>query len=165
VEESDCADEYRVECARNGLASVTPCPTRLARDLLADLPRLDTTIKASTKSLTTAPDTAGSPLTDVHGLAPVLAARILAHSGDSTRFPSRHHYASYCGTRSAKPRVPGPGRNHYYNDVYCGVSWRLPARELSRSKPPAATNDASDFSANSRIQNPRRGQPQPHRGT
>jgi transposase len=70
----------------------------LARDLLADLRRLDTTIKAHTKSLTTALDTAGSTLTDVHGLGPVLAAKILAHSGDITRFPSRHHYASYCGT-------------------------------------------------------------------
>jgi transposase len=65
----------------------------LARDLLADLRRLDTTIKASTKSLTTARETAGSTLTDVHGLGPVLAAKILAHSGDITRFPSRHHYA------------------------------------------------------------------------
>jgi transposase len=115
----------------------------LARDLLADLRRLDTTIKAHTKSLTTALDTAGSSLTDVHGLGPVLAAKILAHSGDITRFPSRHHYASYCGTAPieassgdqrrhrlsragnrqlnaavhviavCQARDPGPGRNHY----------------------------------------------------
>lgn len=126
----------------------------LARYLLADLRRLDTTIKASTKSLTTALDTAGSTLTDVHGLGPVLAAKILAHSGDITRFPSRHHYASYCGTAPieassgdlrrhrlsragnrqlnaavhviavCQARDPGPGRNHYQ-------------RKLAESKTPA----------------------------
>jgi transposase len=126
----------------------------LARDLLADLRRLDTTIKAHTKSLTTALDTAGSTLTDVHGLGPVLAAKILAHSGDITRFPSRHHYASYCGTAPieassgdqrrhrlsragnrqlnaavhviavCQARDPGPGRNHYQ-------------RKLTESKTPA----------------------------
>jgi transposase len=126
----------------------------LARDLLADLRRLDSTIKAHTKSLTTALDTAGSTLTDVHGLGPVLAAKILAHSGDITRFPSRHHYASYCGTAPieassgdqrrhrlsragnrqlnaavhviavCQARDPGPGRNHYQ-------------RKLTESKTPA----------------------------
>ncbi|MDQ1751489.1 MAG: transposase [Pseudonocardiales bacterium] len=126
----------------------------LARDLLADLRRLDTTIKAHTKSLTTALDTAGSTLTDVHGFGPVLAAKILAHSGDITRFPSRHHYASYCGTAPieassgdqrrhrlsragnrqlnaavhviavCQARDPGPGRNHYQ-------------RKLTESKTPA----------------------------
>jgi transposase len=126
----------------------------LARDLLADLRRLDTTIKAHTKSLTTALDTAGSTLTDVHGLGPVLAAKILAHSGDITRFPSRHHYASYCGTAPieassgdqrrhrlsragnrqlnaavhviavCQARDPGPGRNYYQ-------------RKLTESKTPA----------------------------
>ena len=66
----------------------------LARDLLADLRRLDTAIKTSTKALSTALEACGSTLTQVHGLGPVLAAKIVAHSGDVSRFPSRHHYAS-----------------------------------------------------------------------
>ena len=69
----------------------------VARDLLADLRRLDTTIKASTAPLSNALQAAGSTWTEVHGLGPVLAAKIIAHSGDVTRFPNRHHYASYCG--------------------------------------------------------------------
>jgi transposase len=28
----------------------------------------------------------------------VLAAKIIGHSGTVERFPSRHRYASYCGT-------------------------------------------------------------------
>jgi transposase len=115
----------------------------LARDLLVDVRRLDTTIKTSTKALALALENAGSTLTEIHGLGPVLAAKIVAHSGDITRFPSRHHYASYCGTAPieassgdlrrhrlsragnrqlnaavhvvavCQARDPGPGRDHY----------------------------------------------------
>lgn len=70
----------------------------LARDLLGDVRRLDMAIKASTKALSDALEVVGSTLTEVHGLGPVTAAKIVAHSGDITRFPSRHHYASYTGT-------------------------------------------------------------------
>ena len=126
----------------------------LARDLLADVRRLDTLIKASTKTLSAALQTAGSTLTEVHGLGPVLAAKIVAHSGNVTRFPSRHHYASYCGTAPieassgdlrrhrlsragnrqlnaalhvvavCQARDPGPGRDHY-------------RRKLAQAKTPA----------------------------
>jgi transposase len=126
----------------------------LARDLLGDVRRLDTAIKASTKALGLALQDAGSTLTQIHGLGPVLAAKIVAHSGDITRFPSRHHYASYCGTAPieassgdlrrhrlsragnrqlnaavhvvavCQARDPGPGRDHYQ-------------RKLAEAKTPA----------------------------
>lgn len=126
----------------------------LARDLLADIRRLDISIKANTKTLSHALATVGSTLTEVHGLGPVLAAKIVAHSGDITRFPSRHHYASYCGTAPieassgdlkrhrlsragnrqlnsalhviavCQARDPGPGQDHY-------------RRKLAQAKTPA----------------------------
>jgi transposase len=126
----------------------------LARDLLADLRRLDTAIKATTTTIQQALATTASTLTDIHGLGPVLAAKILAHSGDISRFPSRHHYASYCGTAPieassgdlrrhrlsragnrqlntavhvvavCQARDPGPGRDHY-------------RRKLAEAKTPA----------------------------
>ncbi|MGH3776605.1 MAG: transposase [Pseudonocardiaceae bacterium] len=37
----------------------------------------------------------------MHGIGPVLAAKILGHTSEITRFPARHHYASYCGTALA----------------------------------------------------------------
>ena len=37
-------------------------------------------------------------VTDVYGVGPIVAALIIGHSGDITRFASRHHYASYNGT-------------------------------------------------------------------
>ncbi len=80
------------------LAPVDVQRKALARDLLADLRRLDAAIKTSTTTIGATLKAQGSTLTEVHGLGTVLAAKIVAHSGDVTRFPSRHHYASYCGT-------------------------------------------------------------------
>jgi transposase len=127
----------------------------IARDLLADIRRLDTAIKASTKALGLALQDAGSTLTEVHGLGPVLAAKIVAHSGDITRFPSRHHYASYCGTAPieassgdlrrhrlsragnrqlnaavhvvavCQARDPGPGRESNRQDLWMKIFRRL----------------------------------------
>jgi transposase len=127
---------------------------RLARDLLADIRPLDTAVKAATTALSAALDTAGSTLTEVPGVGPVLAAKIVAHSGDVTRFLSRHHYASYCGTAPiqassgdhrrhrlsrtgnrqldaavhvvavCQARHPGPGQDHY-------------RRKLAQAKTPA----------------------------
>jgi len=126
----------------------------LARDLLADVRRLDTAIKAGTKAIGTVLEEHHGTLTEVHGLGLVLAAKILAHSGDVHRFPSRHHYASYCGTAPieassgdlrrhrlsragnrqlnsamhviavCQARDPGPGRDHY-------------RRKLAEAKTPA----------------------------
>jgi hypothetical protein len=33
----------------------------------------------------------------------VLAAKLLGHAGDITRFPSRDHFASYTGTARSRP--------------------------------------------------------------
>lgn len=126
----------------------------LARDLLSDVRRLDLAIKKATAALTDALTEAGSTLTELRGLGPVLAAKIVAHSGDMNRFPSRHHYASYCGTAPieassgdvrrhrlsrggnrqlnaaihvvavCQARDPGPGRDHY-------------RRKLAEAKTPA----------------------------
>jgi transposase len=71
---------------------------RLAADLLADLVRLDTQLKALKAELTAAIKTSGSHLMDLHGIGPAGAARILADVGDVTRFPDRNHFASWTGT-------------------------------------------------------------------
>jgi transposase len=41
---------------------------------------------------------AGQALMNIPGIGPVGAATILAHTGDIRRFPTHHHYASWCGT-------------------------------------------------------------------
>jgi transposase len=70
----------------------------LAQDLVADLRRLDRALAANAAQIQAAVVASGTTLTSMHGIGPVLAAKILGHTGDIRRFPTRHHYASYCGT-------------------------------------------------------------------
>ncbi|MQA12590.1 MAG: IS110 family transposase [Pseudonocardiaceae bacterium] len=70
----------------------------LARDLVADLRRLDTAIERNTAEIDEAISAHGTTLTEVRGVGPVLAAKIIGHTSVVARFPTRHHYASYCGT-------------------------------------------------------------------
>lgn len=85
------------------LASVRPrdqvnrARREIAKDLLADLRRLDTQITTLDKHILQAVRDTGSTLTALFGLGPVLAARVLGRVGDINRFPSEAHFASYCG--------------------------------------------------------------------
>jgi transposase len=70
----------------------------LARDLVADLRRLDSALKRNATDIAAAVTAHGTTLTQIHGVGPVLAAKIVGHTRTAGWFPSRHHYASYCGT-------------------------------------------------------------------
>jgi transposase len=39
----------------------------------------------------------------MHGVGPVLAAKLLGHTGDLSRFPDRDHVASYTATAPSRP--------------------------------------------------------------
>ena len=67
-------------------------------DLIDDVITLDRKIKAITKQVREAVDATGTHLTDIVGIGPVIAATILGEVGDISRFPSRHHFASFTGT-------------------------------------------------------------------
>jgi transposase len=71
---------------------------RIARELLADVRRLDRQVKAASQIIRQTIQDHGTTLTEVFGVGPVLAAKLLGHAGDITRFPSRDHFASYTGT-------------------------------------------------------------------
>lgn len=69
----------------------------LARDLIADLRRLDRAIRANEAALRAEVLASGTTLTQVLGVGDVLAAKVLGHVGEVSRFPSRDHFASYAG--------------------------------------------------------------------
>jgi transposase len=71
---------------------------RIARELLADVRRLDRHINTATQTIRQAVGDHGTTLTQVYGVGPILAAKLVGHSGDITRFPDRDHFASYTGT-------------------------------------------------------------------
>jgi transposase len=71
---------------------------RIAAEELADLVAVEAKIKKATAELKTTVNARGSRLMDIHGVGPVVAARVLADVGDVTRFPDRNRFASWTGT-------------------------------------------------------------------
>ncbi len=71
---------------------------RVAAELVSDLERIYTRKKAANKELTELLAATGTTLTDLHGIGPSGAARLLVEVGDITRFPDRDHFASWNGT-------------------------------------------------------------------
>lgn len=80
------------------MTSIDAQRKELARDLVADLRRLDVALERNTGEINAAVAAHGTTLTEIHGVGPVLAAKIIGHTSAVARFPSRHHFASYCGT-------------------------------------------------------------------
>jgi transposase len=70
---------------------------RLAHDLLADIRTLDRQLGDLDKRLDTALLEHGTSLTDIGGIGPILAARVVAQTGPISRFETAGHFASYAG--------------------------------------------------------------------
>jgi len=90
--------------AKAMLASVRPrdiagkTRRRIAAEELADLVMIESKMKAATAELKALVLARGSRLMDIHGIGPVVAARILADVGDVSRFADRNRFASWTGT-------------------------------------------------------------------
>jgi transposase len=87
---------------------------RIAHQLLADVRRLDRQVKTASQIIRQAVREHGTTLTQVYGVGPVLAAKLLGHTGDITRFPDRDHFASYTGTAPVEASS-GDVRRHRLN--------------------------------------------------
>jgi len=70
----------------------------LALDHIEDIGRFDRRIDELTRKITTLVKESETTLTRIYGIGPLNAALILGEVGDVSRFPSRHHLASYTGT-------------------------------------------------------------------
>jgi transposase len=71
---------------------------QLAGQHLDDIVVLDNKIKAVRGQISALVDACGTGLTELYGVGPVIAGRILAEVDNVDRFPTRHHFASYNGT-------------------------------------------------------------------
>jgi transposase len=114
------ARELTAERARTVMRTIHPADRivterrRQTADLIADVARLDIEIKDIKLRTRLAVQAAKTSLLDLHGVGPIVAAVILGHSGDVTRFASRHHYASYNGTAPLEASS-GPKKRHRLN--------------------------------------------------
>jgi transposase len=90
--------------AKRMLASVRPrdiagkTRRRIAAEELAELVAVEARMKKATAELKDLVAARGSHLTDIHGVGPVVAARVLADVGDVARFADRNRFASWTGT-------------------------------------------------------------------
>ena len=71
---------------------------RLATEVLRDVRTLDRKIADLSGRIEAEVDASGTTLTEIFGVGPILAARILGSVGEVGRFPTKAHFASYSGT-------------------------------------------------------------------
>jgi transposase len=99
------------------LESATPADAveaarwQLAAEHAEDLRGIDARIRQTRKKIDMAVRGAGTSLTGIFGVGPVIAAAVIGDVRDVSRFPSRDHFASYDGT--APVEVSSGGRKIY----------------------------------------------------
>ncbi len=70
---------------------------RLASELVRDVRTLDRKVASLDERIREEVEASGPTLTEVFGVGPILAAKIVGIVGDVARFPSKAHFASYAG--------------------------------------------------------------------
>jgi len=71
---------------------------RLASEVLRDIRTLDRKIADLNERIEAEVEASGTALTEIFGVGPILAARIIGTVGNVARFPTKGHFASYSGT-------------------------------------------------------------------
>ena len=71
---------------------------RLASEVLRDIRTLDGKIADLSGRIEAEVEVSGTALTQIFGIGPILAARIIGTLGNVVRFPTKAHFASYAGT-------------------------------------------------------------------
>jgi transposase len=93
---------------------------RLASEVLRDVRTLDRKIADLDGRIEAEVEASGTTLTEIFGIGPILAARIIGTVGDVARFPTKAHFASYSGTAPletssgevVRPRLSLAGNRH-----------------------------------------------------
>jgi transposase len=83
----------------------------VAREVVDDIARLDTALKASKQRIAVAVQASGTSVTDIVGVGPIGAATIIGYTKDVSRFPTRGHYASYNATAPIEASSGGNKRH------------------------------------------------------
>jgi transposase len=71
---------------------------QLASEVLRDVRTLDRKIEDLNGRIEAEVEASGATLTEIFGVGPILAARIVGAVGNVARFPTKAHFASYSGT-------------------------------------------------------------------
>jgi transposase len=71
---------------------------RLASEVVRDIRTLERKIADLNERIAAEVEASGTTLTEIFGVGPILAAKIIGTVGNATRFPTKAHFASYSGT-------------------------------------------------------------------
>ncbi|MCY1141461.1 IS110 family transposase [Actinoplanes sp. Pm04-4] len=82
--------------------------------MIVDLRHMDQRLTANQAQIRQVLAETHSTITDMHGVGHLIAAKILGHVGDASRFPTADHFASYAGT-SPLEASSGEHRRHRLN--------------------------------------------------
>jgi transposase len=134
----------------------------IATELVDDITRLETQMKASKRRIRIAVAASGTSLITIPGIGPIGAAIILGSVGDIARFPTAGHFASYNATAPTgassgdkkrhrlnprgnrklnhalhiaaicQLRYPGEGRDYYQKKIAEGKTSKEAIRALKR---------------------------------
>ncbi len=99
---------------------------RLASEILRDVRTLDRKIADLNWRIEAEVEASGTTLTEIFGIGPILAARIIGTVADVGRFPTKAYFASYSGTAPALR--PQAARR-------CATGSRWPATASSTERP------------------------------
>lgn len=105
------AEALRLVPARTGVVVERKCQ---AAALIADVAGLDDEIEATKTRARLAVEASKTSLVDLFGVGPIVAALVIGHVGDVSRFASRDHFASYNGTAPVEASS-GPEKRHRLN--------------------------------------------------
>jgi len=83
----------------------------VAREVVDDIARLDTALKASKGRIAGAVQASGTSLTDIVGVGPIGAATIIGYTKNVSRFPTKGHYATYNATAPIEVSSAGNTRH------------------------------------------------------
>jgi len=70
----------------------------LASEVLRDIRTLERKIVDLNERIEAEVEASGTTLTEIFGMGPILAAKIMGTIGNVRRFPTKAHFASYSGT-------------------------------------------------------------------
>jgi len=83
----------------------------IAREVTADIARLDRALKASKDRIAVAVTASATSLRDIVGVGPIGAATIIGYTKDIKRFPTKGHYATYNATAPIEASSGGTKRH------------------------------------------------------
>ena len=99
---------------------------RLASEILRDIRTLDRKITNLNEGIEAEVEASGTTLTEIFGIDPILAAKIMGTVGSVVRFPTKAHFASYAGRapmetssgEMVRHRLSLAGNRHLNSDLH-----------------------------------------------